>query len=136
MARCVGSARVLIGCLINRASLCESIYNEECVDLVCAGTDGQISMDDALTAGSIVERLLLANEGWELNDAALLCHRFWLHLDGENLTPGALSTALEQSLGGRNLVAIGLGSDLLLAAALDSSPTVPELDRGDWEITA
>lgn len=136
MARCVGSARVVIGCLINRASLCESLRVEEHIDLICAGTDGQISMDDALAAGAIVERLSLTDERWQLNDAALLCHQFWLQSDGESLTPGALSGVLEQSLGGRNLVTIGLGADLRLASALDSSTTVPTLDRANWEITS
>lgn len=124
MARCVGSARILIGSLVNRRAVCDAVENDERIDIVCAGTNGQFSMEDAMAAGAIADKL----PNHALNDAAFVCKALW-----ERQTPGHV---LAHSLGGRNLLGLGMDADLELAAQLDRFEIVPELDRGTWEITA
>jgi hypothetical protein len=41
----------------------------------------------------------------------------------------AIATAFATSLGGRNLIGLGMQADLPAAAAIDSLPVVPRLDR-------
>ena len=50
------------------------------VDLICAGTEGQVSWEDTLFAGAIVDRL----RRWQcrLNDAALMALQAWRQIGG------------------------------------------------------
>lgn len=131
--RCMGSARVLIGAVLNRAAVCDLVADDRRVDLVCAGTDGEFSMDDALAAGGMAD-LLSRRTSWELNDAAKTCLALWRHAVGSSAEVDAIRMALTQSIGGRNLIQLGMQTDLTLAAACDDIALVPELDRSAWEI--
>ena len=53
---CRGAEFVLCGAFVNLSPLCEAIRNRSNIHLVCAGTDGQISREDVLLAGAIVDR--------------------------------------------------------------------------------
>jgi 2-phosphosulfolactate phosphatase len=136
MTRCMGSAHVFVGAIVNRAALCGRLADEARVDLICAGTNDEFSLDDALAAGAIVERLAIERSDWELNDAALICRSFWRNEVGSSGDHGSIAAALSRSIGGRNLIEIGLQDDLPFASRLDSSDRIPELDRSNWEITA
>lgn len=138
MTRCMGSARVVIGSLINRAAVCRAVTDEERIDLICAGTNGEFSMEDSLAAGAMVEQLLLANGERVMNDAARTAHALWRDTSRSKLedTIHRIREVLWESQGGRNLAAIGLASDIEEAAELDESQIVPELDLSNWCIHA
>jgi 2-phosphosulfolactate phosphatase len=134
---CIGSSRVLIGAFVNLTAVCRILSSEPRADLVCAGTCGEVSRDDALLAGAIVERLL-ANGMHEFtpNDQARLTVESWREVTSGGATQATISRALRDTQGGRNLLAIGYASDLELAADIDRFDIVPELDRGHWCIRA
>ena len=123
MAQCAESTRILIGSLVNRSAVCRMVAHQQHVDIVCAGTNGKFSMEDALAAGAIAGAL----PGWQLNDAAYVSKTLWESQDPEQV--------LAKSLGGRNLIRLGMQSDLALAAQLDQYDLVPELQRSSWEIS-
>jgi 2-phosphosulfolactate phosphatase len=135
MTRCMGSARLLVGAIINRAAVCQAIAKDQRIDLVCAGTNGDVSLDDALGAGALVDRLSLTRSDWQLNDAAEMCHSLWQNEVGETKDSGRIANVLSKSIGGRNLIKIGMKADLPRASELDRFECVPELDRATWEIT-
>ena len=137
MTRCMGSGRILIGAIVNRAALCREVASDDRVDILCAGTNGAFTLDDALGAGAIVERLSLESDDWRLNDEAEICRSLWLHevWFGGASDHGKVVSALKKSSGGKNLIGIGMESDLPLAAELDRFERVPELDKSTWEIS-
>ena len=124
MTRCVGAARILVGSLVNRRAVCKAIASEPRVDIICAGTHGEFTMEDALAAGAIAHGL----NDRTLNDAAHVCKMLW-----ESQEP---ADVLANSLGGRNLIRIGMESDLALAQRMDRYEIVPELQKATWEIVA
>jgi 2-phosphosulfolactate phosphatase len=134
LTRCMGAGRVLLAALVNRAAVCSAIAEDPRVDLICAGTDGEFSFDDAVTAGAIVDNLVIRGEEWQLSDAARICRCAWQSAVGSEGDRTRIVTALENSSGGRNLIALGMEGDLKLASQLDQLNVVPELDRSTWQI--
>jgi phosphosulfolactate phosphohydrolase-like enzyme len=63
-------------------------------------------------------------------------HRFALPLalGAERLEPERLAEALCDTLGGRNLVELGLEEDILAAAQIDRFTIVPDLDPVTFRI--
>jgi 2-phosphosulfolactate phosphatase len=123
---CRGAELVLCGAFVNLSPLCEAIRNRSNIHLVCAGTDGQISREDVLLAGAIVDRL--SDEGsFSLNDEATLAKSAWQEL--KHFDNVKLGENLKNSRGGRNLVEIGMGLDILLACARNSTPLVPHFSH-------
>ena len=49
--------RVLIAAFVNASAVYEALLDTERVAIVCAGTDSELSTDDILLAGLLVERL-------------------------------------------------------------------------------
>ena len=111
---------------------CQSLKGATHIDLVCAGTDGEVTREDVLAAGAIVEQLT-AGVPWELNDQAQLARDAWratvnrAQVLQESLQEH-VACQLRATRGGRNLIAIGHVSDLPLAAHIDRFDIVPELN--------
>ncbi len=128
--------RVLIAAFVNASAVCQRLLGEERIHLICAGTDGQISDDDVLLAGMLVDRIAReCGPGHQQNAQALTARETWLHrfalpqsIGAEPIAPELLARELRRSLGGRNLTAIGLDADILVAAEVDRFACVPELD--------
>jgi 2-phosphosulfolactate phosphatase len=126
--------RVLVGCFSNLSALCERVAEEERpVHILCSGTRDNVSLDDCLPAGAMVEKLVAAGRNLVPDDAARLCLAAWRSLSHE---AGAISRAMRESRGGRNLVRIGLESDVDFCAIIDSLPIVPEFDPATGVIRA
>lgn len=120
-----GAARVLVGSLVNRESICDAVaHDSRVVHILCAGTQGETSMDDCLAAGAIVDRLLQRGRKLVSDDAGLVCLRLWRSCEDR----ASLIAALRTSRGGRQLGQIGFGSDIERCAELDSSAVVPQFD--------
>jgi len=137
-AKCRLAERVLLGAFVNASAVVEQLSGIERVHLLCAGTEGQMSYDDILFAGMLVERLQRrAQTPYELNAQATTAAETWKHtfalpiaLGAEPLPPELLAAKLRDSLGGAALVAARLEEDILDAAQVDRYDIVPELD---WE---
>ncbi|EAQ79867.1 2-phosphosulfolactate phosphatase [Blastopirellula marina] len=132
MQRCQRASRILIGAFVNLSAVCRELSDAENVHLVCAGTAGEVTREDVLLAGAIVD-LMTATGRWEVNDAAQIAADAWRTAQ-ENLVAVPLVERLQKSRGGRNVLAIGLENDIQIAATLDKFDLVPELDAATWEI--
>jgi len=146
MAQCRLAERVLIGTFVNASAVLQQLAGQEQVHLLCAGTRGRYGRDDLLMAGLLVERLQ-QQEGtqrvlpYRLNAEADQARESWNAAfppprpsGAEPLDPELLAAQLRESIGGRNLTAVGLEADILTAARLDRFRTVPELDPRAFRI--
>ena len=136
------AAHVLVGAVVNRASIAGAVREAPQVDLLCAGTDGAVTGEDILAAGAIVDSLLRDSDPrhWELNQAAVAARQQWQQLVARAAASGQpiseeLASALRDTAGGRNLLEIGHEADLDVCAQLDSLTVVPELNRTTRQIT-
>jgi 2-phosphosulfolactate phosphatase len=130
------AARILLAAFVNFSALCRELSGAERVGIVCAGTDGQITREDTLLAGAIVDELLRgsAGTGWVLNDQAEIAADAWRALVRGMSTGVPLASHLRSSLGARNLIELGMERDIDIAAQIDQFDFVPELEIATWQI--
>jgi 2-phosphosulfolactate phosphatase len=144
LRRCLAARRVLIGAFVNFSAVCRELAGEEEIVLLCAGTDGQVTREDTLFAGAVVEDLVgqtpaARTQGADaprspcLNDQAEIAADCW-RTAVRILTDRPLGLTLRRSQGGRNLIEIGQGNDIDLAAQIDRFDIVPQLDLAAWRI--
>jgi len=135
VAACPRAEAILVGALVNRRAVAARALAlalagggpPRPIHLVCAGTDGAVTEEDVLAAGAILD----AAGGTRLDHpAAAALERFQETVRGATDASVPLAEALADSRGGRNLLAIGMAADIGDAAAIDTIPVVPRLDRG------
>ncbi len=133
---CREAERVLIGAFVNAAAVARELAGVERIHLLCAGTRGEFSRDDVLLAGLLVQRVgQMAGHPYQLNVQALTAKENWISsfavpyaTGAEPLPAELLAEQLRKSLGGQNLMGLGLGADIVTASQLDRCEVVPELD--------
>jgi 2-phosphosulfolactate phosphatase len=125
----VGEARrVLVAAFANLNAVVGCLAKETgSVHIVCAGTDGAVTLEDVLCAGCIADGLQRAVPDLDLTDdsAALslnLSETRASHYD-------RFLAVLRTGRGGRNLIENGLEDDISVAARRDIADLVPELSR-------
>jgi 2-phosphosulfolactate phosphatase len=122
--------RVLIAGFVNFSAVCEQLRQDlRPVHVVCAGTDGAVTLEDTLLAGALVDYLYAEFDAL-LNDSARLA---W---DSFEQQGSCLLAALEISDGARGLLALGHRPDIQFAAGLDRFHLVPELRRDPLRVVA
>jgi 2-phosphosulfolactate phosphatase len=123
MLRAAEADRVLVAGFVNYSAVCEQLRQDERpVHIVCAGTEGAVTLEDTLLAGALVDYLAEAGEVC-LNDSARLA---WDCFDNHGRV---LLGALRLSHGGANLRQLGYDEDICAAAQVDLFHLVPELRR-------
>jgi 2-phosphosulfolactate phosphatase len=106
-------AALLVGGLINARSLAAAVSaTGNNVTLLCAGTAGEISLEDVLGAGAVIDEL--GGHPVCEGDAAVMAARLFTQALGD------LPAALRQGAGGRNLLNVELEADIEFCAALNS----------------
>ncbi len=129
LKRCSQADRVLIGAFVNLDAIVSTLRHSGApIHLVCAGTDGEVTTEDALCAGAIARGLEAVSptapeSTYESNDAARIASDLFA-LHGQE--PSTLLAALRASCGGQNLVGLGFDDDIERAASVDLFDTVPE----------
>jgi 2-phosphosulfolactate phosphatase len=114
--------RVLVAGFVNFSAVCEQLLGDtRPIHLICAGTDGEVTLEDVLLAGAFIEAF--CDAGFAFNDSARLA---WDCFEHHGMVP---RDALQLSKGGANLLALGYDEDILAAAAVDRFFLVPELRR-------
>jgi 2-phosphosulfolactate phosphatase len=108
------------------------------IHIVCAGTEGFISLEDSLLAGALAKNLTDFAHGTMGNalfgnDEALIALSQWLQVE-HYLEERPLWPLLEVGRGGQNVTRIGLEKDIKVAAEVDRFPIVAELSRDPLRI--
>jgi 2-phosphosulfolactate phosphatase len=128
MRHCSEAARILLGAFVNLSALCDQIIEQAEVAIVCAGTAGEITREDALFAGAVARNVRSAYPHAAMNDQSMIAMEAWSRLAEEMADGTPLHESLRSSIGGQNLLEIGLERDVEIAAAIDQLELVPELD--------
>ncbi len=131
--RCEAAREILVGSFINRTSVARTAlllatkHGIDAIHLVCAGTNGEETDEDILGAGAIVDAGVVAANGHSLFDpcSQKASSEFLRVINESSDSHGRLAARLRQSLGGKNLIRLGMDSDLVLAAAVDRCRLVP-----------
>lgn len=135
---CSRAKRVLIGGFVNFSAVCGAIADETAVHLLCAGTNQEITREDVLFAGAVVDDASrrLPPDALRLNDQSEIAADAWRSA-ARHLAGGALlADMLGASRGGRNLIEVGHERDIEIAAAIDTFQIAPRLDIAAWRITS
>jgi 2-phosphosulfolactate phosphatase len=125
--------RVYLGACINRSAVAAAAWRDATASgcdivLVCSGTNGQHTLEDATAAGLYVEMLVSFGGPWtmpELDDASITARRLWQN--EPNLLRGWMEGVHARNLGDR-----GFGEDVAYCAGVDRLGTIPVLvDEAD-----
>jgi 2-phosphosulfolactate phosphatase len=143
MLFCRGAQRVLLGAFVNFSAVCHELSRvaaespETGIDLLCAGTRGEITREDVLLAGAIVDELSRQFPiPLEVNDQADLAGDAWRSAVERIRGGRPLAEILQRSCGGRNVLQLGQERDIEIAAAVDTVDVIPLLDPAGWTIRA
>ena len=119
----VGDAVTVLACsFMNLSAVGVAAMESDSIVVVCAGMGGLFSLDDAVCAGALVQRIRAAAEvDVELNDAAMGAVEM-------ALTFRVNADFLASTSTGQHLVDIGLREDLNICAEIDRYSVVPEMD--------
>jgi 2-phosphosulfolactate phosphatase len=129
--------RIAIGSFVNVSAVVAALADQETIDLVCAGTAGEVTAEDVLLAGMLANRLAIADTTLVLGDQAILARSGWQKTSAAiNAAPPrtTLVDTLRQSTGGKNLVSLGLDADVEYAAEVDRHTIVPWYDAASGTI--
>lgn len=127
LLKCPLAARTLVGCFSNLHAVIALLANDSRpIHLICAGTDGIVSTDDALCAGAIATGVWAARNWpkWYGDELRLVMDLFTCRCQPMR----EVVNTLRESHGGRNLIALGLEADIDRAARWDLFRLVPEFD--------
>lgn len=115
--------RVLFGCLTNTRAVAAELHADgRTPHLLCAGTNGQISMEDVLAAGAILDAMHATPD----DDAARIALELWRSARAE---PGGVRRVLHASRGGRGLDVLGFHADVDRCDGSAELDVIPEMDR-------
>lgn len=125
-----GAARLLVGAIVNASAVARTILHSGLdATLLCAGTNGEIAMEDILGAGAVVDALVHHNDNVQFDSD---CARAAWHLFTG--TKHDLLAPLRESSGGRNVIEAGLPDDIRFAAQLDGFDIVGEVLDGPLRV--
>ncbi len=151
----LGADRVLVAAFVNKSATIEALKADgRPIHLVCAGTDGEVSLEDTMFAGSIAQAIdtwawedaeSKMGEGFDdldldmpetilANDPAEIAASLWRETEAIIEEGYTLSDALSDGKGGRRVLALGLDTDLDDAADVDRFRFVAELQRDPLRI--
>ena len=135
LERCQLADRVLVGAFVNRSAIVEAlVLDGRPVHLVCAGTDGFITAEDVLFAGSIAQAVRDRREDTSIpDDETQLALALWQTVLQD---PVKTLQVLRDSRGGLNLIELGYDQDIVRCATYDLFGLVPEYDRATRVITS
>jgi len=125
MLHAARAARAATAALVNAEAAAQwALEQDRDVSILCAGERRAFSLEDAVCAGIVIDRMLAAAGSIELTDAALAALRLGEHY-AERLDRLGLESAW-----GRNLARQGRAADLDACLRLAASPLVPIFEAG------
>ena len=122
---------VLTGALVNASAVARAAANTgNDVTLLCAGTGGEVAMEDVVGAGAVLAALRPHASIRPESDMCLMAQRLFASARTD------LRAALTESRGGRNVIAAGLLEDIDFAARLDALDVVGFVEKQTLSVKA
>lgn len=110
-----GASTVFVGAIVNAAAVTAALIETGLdVTLLCAGTNGQVAMEDVIGAGAVLDAMADASPDCRAagDNATIAKWQFRLAADD-------LHAALADADGGRNVISAGFAEDVAFAARLN-----------------
>jgi 2-phosphosulfolactate phosphatase len=117
-----GARDIVVASYVNHAAvtaMLRAAARSNDISIVCAGTEGHFSLEDAACAGRYVRSITQASPSITMNDAAHACAL----IDGRY--GDNIAEIFKDSSHGRALAEAGFGDDLVACAQLDTHSVVP-----------
>jgi 2-phosphosulfolactate phosphatase len=116
-----GNSTVYCAALLNRAAIVERLVAAEGGDarLLCAGSEGELSFEDTLCAGAIVDALVRHNKHLAISDGARVAATVY------SANAKRLTTAIASGTHARALIDKGFAADVASCAKIDISRCIP-----------
>ena len=117
-----------IGSFVNLTALCQFLKScERSISIVCAGTNGEPSLEDHLFAGAVCN-WFTETQPIRMNTMARAVQTLWKTAQRQMDQGVSLFEILCRSQGGKNLIELEFTADIQLAAELDRYHVVPLFD--------
>ncbi len=115
-----GARELLLGSIVNAAAVARQAVQlaNGSITLICAGTDGLPSLDDALGAGCIAREVMRLVPGAAASDAVIMAAEL-------AASPKGLAVMLAMSHHAETLGALGFSADVEFAGLRDTLSVVP-----------
>lgn len=120
------AAQLLLGAFVNASAVADRVQGAQRVSIICAGTLGAFTLEDALAAGAIIDRIDQRAESVALDDMALAARM--LYRQGA----GHLKETLAYTAHYGRLQGLGLQADLDYCLGEDRLSAVPERRTDGW----
>jgi 2-phosphosulfolactate phosphatase len=117
-----GARDIVVASYVNHAAvtaMLRAAARSNDISIVCAGTEGHFSLEDAACAGRYVRSITQASPSITMNDAAHACAL----IDGRY--GDNIAEIFKDSSHGRALAEAGFGDDLVACAQMDTHSVVP-----------
>ncbi len=125
-----GAGAVLTGALVNASAVARQLQKFGMdVTLLCAGTGGEFALEDVVGAGAVLDALGAVAKVECASDRARMAGEFFRSARCN------LREVLADSIGGRNVLAVGLGADIDFASRLDAVGVVGVVRSGPLRVT-
>lgn len=123
---CCSAETVYLGAFSNLSILTAALLaSPNDIHLVCAGTDGEVTLEDVLYAGVVSRRILAEREEIQIGNDSV---RLAISLVPSNLDSGSIVELFCVSRGGTNLLDLRFERDLDRAAEIDRIPVLAVWD--------
>lgn len=120
--KAANSLHVYTAAFVNAAAVCKKLQkNDSDVVILCAGIEGRFSLEDALCAGLLADRLSL---NFRLSDTALAAQAMYLGYKDDLVNRMLVSSHAQY------LVKIGFGQDIPLCLTHDVLDVTPTFQQG------
>lgn len=117
--RAVDAKEVIMCSMTNVDVVAQHIAaQQEDTVFICAGTDGQFSMDDVVTAGAVINRLINKVKNLDLGDLAMVAESMY------QSSADDIHSILKDSLHYKRMVEAGLVDDINYCLTLNTAPVV------------
>ncbi len=131
-AAVASARRVYLGATVNRCAVATAAWDaaidtESDIVIVCSGTGGEYTIEDATAAGLYVEAIVAKGGPWTMpavSDSSIAARRLWQN--EPNLLRGWM-----EGIHARTLADRGFGDDVAYCAGIDRLPHVPTLVTED-----
>ncbi|SFJ08361.1 2-phosphosulfolactate phosphatase [Planctomicrobium piriforme] len=132
---CRTAAEVIVGAFVNRKAVCQALKRSgRDVHLICAGTDGQLTAEDILFAGSIVQ-LLVDQPGSNWIAGSVQTRMAGDYFAARGADPAVFRKTFFDSLGAQNLLELGMEADIERCMQPDLFDCVPHWNASTGELT-
>jgi len=117
------AALLLTGALVNASAVAKAAVESGLdLTLLCAGTNGQVAMEDVLGAGAVLAAVKRLTSVREEGDLPMMALRLF------EVEKNDLHGALRRTRGGQNVIAAGLEEDIDFAASVDRFKVVGKVE--------